>query len=240
MQGYCDIHCHILPGVDDGAKDMEETCRMLSIAYNEGLRTIVMTPHYYVGMERIPKDRLLELKKKVGEAAQLIDKEFKLFLGNEILYFTDIINALKRGEALTINDTRYILVEFLAESTFREIWKGLSQCIHAGYIPILAHAERYLDLVNKPDFVHELIKLGAYIQINLSSTVRRFSKRTSFCHKLIKRGWVHFLGTDSHGADERSPIAKAAIKRLQKKYGEGAVYKIMKENPMRMLENKII
>jgi len=241
MQGYFDIHSHILPGVDDGAKDMDETRRMLLTAYEEGIRIIVATPHYIAGRKNMKVDRLLSIYEEVNHAAANVSKEFQIILGNELFYNLELLDALKKGDALTIDGTRYILVEFLPSASFREIWEGINHCIFAGYIPILAHTERYHCLLKDYKLVDDLIKSGAYIQLNLSCiTGWGLNIMAVFSHRLLKRGWVHFLGTDSHDSCERAPCAKEASTYLKKMYGEYTVRKLLWENPMTMIEDKYL
>lgn len=239
MQGYFDIHSHILPGVDDGAKDMNETRRMLLAAYEEGIRIIVATPHYVAGRTNMAVDRLISIYEEVKQVAGDGANEVQIILGNELLYNLGLIDALKRGDALTIDSTRYILVEFLPSTSFREIWEGINHCIFAGYIPILAHTERYRCLLKDYKLVDDLIKSGTYIQLNLSCiTGRGLDAKVIFSHRLLKRGWVHFMGTDTHNAHERAPYAKDAVALIKRKYGQYTVRKLLWENPMTMIEDK--
>jgi protein-tyrosine phosphatase len=241
MQGYFDIHNHILPGVDDGAEDMDETRRMLLIAYEEGIRCIVATPHFVAGRSNISVAKLIDICGEVNRIAESLAEEFHVLLGNELFYSTEMIEALKRGDALTIAGTRYVLVEFLIDSSYKEIRNGLSNCIYAGYIPILAHAERYHCLVKTPSLVDKLIKHGVYIQINFHY-IRGgyFDSKVRFCHRLLKNNQVHFLGTDAHGAYQRIPRAKDSINYLKKKYSESTVKQLLWDNPMTLLKNKHI
>jgi protein-tyrosine phosphatase len=239
MQGYFDIHSHILPGIDDGPENLEETFRMLYIAYEEGIRVIVATPHFAAGSKNVSSEKTLRIYREVSQEVTKAGIKLDIILGNELLYNMDMIDSLNKGEALTIDGTRYILVEFPPCTSFREIWKGLNHCIFAGYIPILAHVERYPCLIKEPSLVYNLITVGAYIQMNLSSIVGRITDpKVRFCYKLLKKEWVHFLGTDSHGAFERVPRAKKAAAFLNRKFGEKKVRQLFWENPMTMLEDK--
>ncbi|MDF2537583.1 MAG: Protein-tyrosine-phosphatase [Herbinix sp.] len=239
MNGYFDIHSHILPGVDDGAKDMNETRRMLLTAYEEGIRIIVATPHYVAGKTDISIGRLMTIYDEVNQTAASVSKDYRIVLGNELFFNQELINALEKGEALTIDGTRYILIEFLPDTTYEEMKRGLSCCIYAGYIPILAHAERYYCLYRNLEYVDELIKSGAYIQLNLSCiTGKPMNSRTIFGHQLLKRKWVHFLGTDTHDTYYRAPFARKAVTIMKKRYGENTVRQLLWENPMTMIENK--
>lgn len=239
ISAYCDIHSHILPGVDDGASNLYEASSMLSIAYKEGIRCIVATPHFIADGSGVSMEALQEAFASVKKEANKISPDLKIYLGHELFHSQDILNLLERGEALTINSTRYILIEFLPRTSFGDIWSNLHKYLLNGYYPILAHTERYIDLVHNPELVGDMIRSGIYIQINVGGFIRR-NKRTNFCNKLIKRGWVHFLGTDSHGTISRAPLIKAAAEIILKKYGEKTLVKLMWNNPMAMLKNCII
>lgn len=239
MLRFVDIHSHILPGVDDGARSMDESIQMLSMAYEQGIQIMIATPHYSTGMKNIATEKLKKISNEVSLASQRAGLDIQIVLGNELLYSMDLIDALDKGEALTIDGTRYILVEFLPSTSIQEIKNGLIHCIYSGYIPILAHAERYRCLRAQPESVEDLIRLGIYIQLNLSSIRGGIMSQTAhFCQKLLKRGWVHFLGTDAHGAKERSPVILNTVNYLYKKIGEDRVRQLLWENPLIMLEDK--
>lgn len=239
IPGYCDIHSHILYGVDDGAATISESSRMLSIAYREGIRCIVATPHFIADGTNISLDTLQEIYNKILNEAKKISSDFQIFLGHELYHSQDVIKSLIKGEALTINKSNYVLVEFLPRTSFRDIWRGLQIYLYHGYYPILAHAERYLELIDKPYLVKDLVRSGIYIQINFSGLIGR-NYRANFCHKILKRGLVHFMGTDAHGATSRTPYANEAAIIIRKKYGEDTFEKLLWDNPMAMLKNRII
>ncbi len=241
MQGYFDIHSHILPGVDDGAMDMEETRRMLFLAQQEGIRIIVATPHYTAGRSKYSAEHFRAVYEEVSRLIEEAAGGLQVILGSELFYNMEMLEDLKKGLALTIDNTRYILVEFHPSDSFHHIRVGLYQCIFGGYIPILAHAERYQCLVKNPHLIYELIKLGVYIQLNLTSiTGTILDPKVRYCHHLLKNGWVHFLGTDAHGAFERVPCIGEAVNIIQKRYGEKMVRTLLWDNPMTMLEDRHI
>lgn len=241
MEGYFDIHCHLLPGVDDGAKDMEAALIMISKAHEEGTRFIVATPHYLAGRKNASTKTLKNLTNELNDAVKKTGKKIEIILGNELMYSSDLIVALNQKDALTINYTRYILLEFMLSASFQDIRNGLNQCIYAGYIPILAHIERYLCLFRKPDLVGELIKLGGYIQINASCLLGGIiDSNANFGHMLLKKEWVHFIGSDAHGIKERPPSLRNAAIILKKKYGEDTVKRLLWDNPLTMMEDKYL
>lgn len=239
--GYIDIHAHILPGVDDGSRSMEETIRMLQTALEQGIGTIIATPHYVPGANNLSVDQLLAVKDKVQAEADKLNKELKILLGNELYYSESVIEALKAKEALTLAGTRYVLVEFSTKEAYTSIFRGLGDLVRAGYAPILAHVERYLCLYKREDLISELIELGCYIQINSSSLIGGiFNSEAAINRKILNRGLVHFVGSDCHDEKVRVPKMHSAIKILQKKCEEEQLNKIFIENPLNVLKNKYI
>lgn len=241
MQGYFDIHSHILPGIDDGPDSLDETLHMLSIAYEEGFRIILATPHYVAGNGNMSSEMTIKRFNELNEVISASGLDLNIILGNELYYNSHMIEALKAGDAYTIDGTRYILVEFPINIAFQDLWRGLNHCIFAGYIPILAHVERYYCLIKEPGYVEDLIQLGSYMQMNLSSIHGRLTNPTiKFCHLLLKKEWVHFLGTDAHGARVRTPCMKEAVAYIKKRFGEDRVKQLLWDNPMTMLEDNYL
>ena len=136
---YYDLHTHIIPGVDDGSDSLEESLEMIRQMREQGVLNIVATPHYPDGQSEKINDVFILLKEKVNE----LYPDMKLYLGNELLNGPGIIDALKNKNALTIADTKYILVEFLPGDSAKKIYAALREYIMEGYIPIVAHIERY-------------------------------------------------------------------------------------------------
>lgn len=221
-----DIHCHILPGVDDGSRSMDMSLDMLQIAYEEGTREIVLTPHYMIGRNRyeaaeVLDNRFEDLKERAGE----LYPDMKLYLGNEILWEEGVIDLLKSGDIHTMNGTRYVLVEYNVRTSFRQIMDSIQQLSEARYWPIIAHVERYQCLVKRIDRIEEMIRANTLLQMNISSVEGGFlneSKR--WCRKLIKEGYITFFGTDAHNVDSRAPYTQEYIPWLRKHCGEDAEY----------------
>ena len=236
LNGIFDIHSHILPEVDDGARDMEQTRRMLNIAYQEGIRGMIATPHFTAGYRTTDNLVLDQLKNRVAEIAP---EGFQVFLGNELFYGSGVLEALGRGTALTLAGTRYVLVEYFPEVRYTEINKSIRELQGSGYLPVIAHVERYHCLWKHPEQVGELIQTGAYIQMNYASFGSSWFKPIEhFCRRLFDRNWVHFLGTDTHDTASRGPYVNKALSHMIKSYGYDFVHTLVCENPKRLLENK--
>ena len=143
QNNYIDIHSHILPGVDDGPDSLDQTIEMLYMAVRENITSIIATPHYVPGGNNRSVEDLMDIMNLVQEEAYKIDKNFKLYLGNEVYYSESIVELLKSGEVLTLAGSRYVLIEFSYGISFESMYQGLYKLISHGYIPILAHIERY-------------------------------------------------------------------------------------------------
>ena len=238
---YIDIHSHILPGVDDGAGSMEQTVRMLRIAAGEQINTMIATPHYEAGRDNPSVEHLRNIRNQVQEEALRIRKDFRIFLGNELYYSESVVEALNSGEALTLAGSRYVLVEFNYGIDFNSMYRGINDFVYNGYIPILAHIERYDNVYREPDRIRELIKMGCYIQMNSDSLMGGFlDMEAAYNRKLLSHNLVHFVGSDSHSDRVRAPMMEAVVKHLLKKCDEGLIERVFIENPNKILENTYI
>ena len=167
--------------------------------------------------------------------------EVQLLLGNELYYSDGILKALEAGEALTLADSRYVLVEFSPGEAYQSIYRGLSQLILAGYVPILAHVERYRNLRNQEEQIKDIINLGACIQMNSASLLGGFFNReTSYHKKLLKKGLIHFIASDCHNTGHRPPQMKDTYENLVKSIDSSLLRQIFLDNPMKILEDKYI
>jgi len=235
---YIDIHSHILPGVDDGSDSMEQTIRMLYMADKEQITTIIATPHYEAGRDNRSVDELKDIVNQVQLQAIEINKDFRISLGNEIYYSESIVEDLKSGKALTLAGSRYVLVEFSYGSTFKSMYRGMNKLIYSGYIPILAHVERYYSLHRKPDMVKELIKMGCYIQMNSKSVMGGLlDTKALYNRKLLQNDMVHFISSDCHSDRVRVPMMQFAVKHLLKRCDEDQINRIFINNPTKLLED---
>ena len=233
MRGLYDIHCHIIPHVDDGAETMEETIKMLKLEYAEGVRHIIATPHFRFGMFETPLEKVQTQFEKVREIAGNIGRDgIDMYLGCEFHVTMDMAGLLRKKKVLTMAGSRYVLVEFSGlapKSQFRECLYSL---ISSGYKPIIAHVERCEKLRGDYRFIEELVEMGAGIQVNAESIMGNggFAVKR-FCHKLMKEDLLHYVGTDSHGSSYRPPKIQDACRYVAKKMGEDYAEQIFIRNP---------
>lgn len=188
---YIDMHCHILPGVDDGAKDLAETKKMLEIAYAEGIRCIIATPHHHPHRGKASVENLRERAKLVREAAHEIDERFRVYLGTEVYFGQDVADKLKEGKILSMNRREYVLVEFPPSQTYSYIRQGIQQLQFAGYEVILAHVERYHCIAENVELAEELYDMGVNLQVNADSITGGSGRKIrKFIEELMNRDLV--------------------------------------------------
>ena len=233
-----DIHCHILPGVDDGAKDMEQSMRMIRTAYESGIRDFILTPHYKEGRHNasVPtiRRRLEEVRREAGKRGMKVS----LYAGNEILYSGEAAERLEEGRALSLAGSRYVLIEFYPAHPFPYIRNALDEIGGMGYEPVLAHAERYECLLKDWENVRELKELNVGIQVNAASItgalgfgVKRFTDR------LLKERLVDYVGTDAHDDGKRSPDVRKCLSCLYRKYDPAYVDAVCYGNAKRIVND---
>ncbi|MCR5226402.1 MAG: protein tyrosine phosphatase [Eubacterium sp.] len=214
-----DIHCHILPGVDDGSRNIETSLEMIDIAYSEGTRRIILTPHYILGHNTYTyaelDQKFDELKQTIYESGKYPDLE--LYLGNEVLYEEGIVQKLRDGEIHTMNGTKYVLLEYNIRTPFSEIMHSIDELTQARFWPIIAHVERYQAFEDHLDRVDEILDRGALLQMNISSVEGGFlNENKRWCRKLVKKGCITFFGTDAHNTDSRAPYVQEYSKWIEK------------------------
>lgn len=239
MNRLIDTHCHILPEVDDGAHNIEETRQMLQEAYEDGIRYIIATPHYHPRRGRKSPGYLRRQLKLVREEAAQISDELRIYLGTEIYFGQDIPERLREEKVLTMNRTRYVLVEFSPADPFEYICQGIQQIQLKGYEVILAHIERYQCMYKKPGYAEHLNRMGVKIQVNADSITGNGGwKAKRLVRELLEDRLVFCVGTDAHNPKRRPPRMRKAAEYVEKKCGEDYARRIFFSNPRVMLKKR--
>jgi protein-tyrosine phosphatase len=214
---------------------------MLEIAYGEGIRYMTATPHFMAGNGNAPVKKLKEVLRQVQRAAAEIGQDMRIFLGNELYYSEGVLDLLEQGEALTINGSRYVLMEFNVRESYDVIYGAFQDMTQRGYMPIIAHIERYGALFKKYDRIEELIGLGVYVQVNISSLLGGVTDSVAgFCRKLLKQDMIHIFGTDAHRDVGRAPYMGEGASYIERKFGKETAERLLITNPKKILMNKII
>ena len=229
--GFADIHTHILPGVDDGARNMQEAMALLRLAYENGTKTIFLTPHYRGQYRKNSPELLRENFSALCQMAQQEFPKLKLYLGSEVHFEQDAPDGLLAGQILSMNGNRYCLLEFRGGALRSRIITGVSMILNSGYIPIIAHVERYDAFLQDKTLVDEVLRMGARIQLNAGSVLGTHGWAVSaFCRRLLKTQKVHFIATDSHDAEKRPPLLRVCFQKVSQKYGREYALALFSEN----------
>lgn len=233
MNGFVDIHCHIIPYVDDGAVDLDEAIKMLKMEYAEGVRTIIATPHFRFKMFETPRMDIIKHFMILREEARKIGIE--MYLGCEFHANMEMLHLLREKKVSSMGGSRYVLTEFSGAADYPYIRERTVALVSGGYKPIIAHIERIECLRKDFRMIEELVELGAKVQINTESIVRGFSTKR-FCKKLMQADLLHFVGTDCHGTEYRIPKMKDAYKYVAKTFGSDYADEIFISNPLQILK----
>lgn len=236
-----DIHCHIIPGVDDGAQTVAESVALAEAAVRDGIHTIVATPHHHDG-------HYLNEGSSVRvhvEQLNLVLRERQIPLtvlpGQEIRYYDGLVDDLEQErDVLTLHDSRYLLLEFPSY----EVPKGVKDAIHEfqlmGLVPIIAHPERNKELARHPERLAELIELGALAQVTSLSLTGGFGKTIqSASLDLCRRNLIHLVGSDAHHIKKRPFVLSEAYEVIRSRIGADAE-EYYKENAANVIENREI
>lgn len=213
--GYVDIHAHIIPGIDDGPKTIEESRQMLHTAFEEGFTTIIATPHCSKGFGKYSKDDVMRHCAILNQyAKEHISPEFSVLPGQEIYYNEASMNMIRSGEVLPLAQSNYILLEFDPDVTYSHLLRSLREVSMSPFNAILAHVERYACLDNISN-LREIREMGVLTQMNYASITGRFYQRkTAWCRKCLRNGLIDFLATDMHNISMISNL-KPVFKWMQ-------------------------
>lgn len=226
-----DMHCHILPGVDDGPETMEESMATLKTAVRQGIDAMIVTPHFHPGRYAVTADVALEALERVKRRVAAEGLPIRLYPGQECYYYSGLLMQLDAGNALTMNGTRFVLVEFDTETQYSRINAAVRELGGNGYRPIIAHYERYQCLYKRRDRLDELRNHGAMLQLNFDRLVEKGSLlHPNSWRKLLKDGYVDFLGSDTHGMKFRPLHVARATEWLEESVSAEVEDRIMRKN----------
>lgn len=217
MEKFIDIHCHLLPGVDDGARDLPDAQALLRMAWEDGTGTMVLTPHY---RGRFRQNGPEQLEKAFVELGQHKPAGMALYLGSEVGYERDVAEKLTEGKVLSLGGGPYVLLEFSVATSQTQVLEGVTEMLSSGRIPIIAHVERYPVFLRDKRLTGAVLEMGALLQINADSVLGENGLGVKwFCHWLLKGRRAHFVASDSHDLVHRPPKLGACYRHVCAKYG---------------------
>lgn len=235
-----DIHCHILPGVDDGAQTIEDTIEMAKAAEREGITTIVATPHHKNPVYTNEKKKIIKLVGEVNEILKEQEIHVQIIPGQECRIYGEIIEDMEKGEILTVNESNYLLIEFPSNALPRYAKDLFYDMQLQGITPIIVHPERNQVFMEKPEKLYEFVQNGAYTQLTAGSIIGKFGKKIkSFTEEIMDAQLAHFIASDAHNVINRNFHMSAAYDEIERVYGESMVY-FYRENAKLLIDNDYI
>ncbi len=226
-----DIHSHLIYGIDDGSRDINESIELLKKMKDIGFDNVIITPHYiensdYSSNNEAKLERLEEIKKELFK--NKID--INIHLGNEIFINENIVNHIKSNEIYPLNNSKYLLIEFPFHNQILNLEDMLYEIKYNGYIPIIAHPERYDAFKDDYSIVEKLREEGILFQANYSSIIGHYGKHAKkLLKRMLKDGYIDYLGTDLHRVGKTTVIDnfKKIEKKIRKITGKEYYKKIM-------------
>ncbi len=234
-----DLHCHVLPGIDDGARSLEIAAAMCRLAAADGCTALVATPHQRRGgWWNCDAAALAALRRAVQEE---VGGEPVLFPGGEVHVDSQLLAEIGRMPESGIQPlagSRYLLIEFDAAGRAREAIELVHELVVAGWRPILAHPEMLSWLADDPALVERLVELGATVQVTAMSLTGDFGRRPEAdAWRLLEAGLVHFVASDAHDLYRRPPGLRRAYRAIAQRLGEEPARRLVSDNPRAVVED---
>ncbi len=232
-----DLHCHILPGIDDGAKDLDEALKMCELARKDGINTIVATPHLNPGVYEPERELILA---KVHELNRLNHVNLRILPGADNRVHPELLASIEKGQALTLNDNmRYILLELPAHFLFHQIKDLIRGLKDKGITPIITHPERHVQIQRNLYLLYEFIKAGTLAQITAMGITGEFGleiKRLS--KRLLAHNLIQVIASDAHSSSKRPPLLSRAVEEAARILGLNEATNMVTANPEAIIEGR--
>lgn len=233
-----DLHCHLLPGIDDGAPDLTTSLAMARMAAADGVTLTACTPHIYPGLYENTgpaiRQAVVELQAQLAEA----DIPLRLTHGADVHLTPALITGLRQGQVPSLHDSRYFLLEpphHVAPPRLAEI---VFELLAADYIPVITHPERLSWIEDRYATFIDLVRQGAWLQVTAGSLTGRFGDTARYWgERLLDEGWVHILATDSHGVDRRPPLLAEGRQAAERWVGAEEAVHLVDTRPQGILDN---
>ncbi|MCE7791177.1 tyrosine protein phosphatase [Salipaludibacillus sp. CUR1] len=233
-----DLHCHILPGLDDGAQTEEDLLAMAHAAMEDGITTIVATPHHMNGSYENTKGMIEKATETANRLLKQKGLDLSILPGQECRLYGELIEDIDKGEILSLNHSTYVFVEFPSAQLPRFSRKLLYDLQLAGKVPVIVHPERNQVFMKKPDMLHDFVKNGALTQVTAASVAGKFGKKiASLSLDLVEANLTHFIASDAHNTTNRTFHMTDAYNVIEKEFGNDLVY-LFKENAHLLIENQ--
>lgn len=233
-----DIHNHLIYGVDDGSRSIEDSIKVLDDLSKCGITDVILTPHY------IPETKYVNSKIDNIKRMERLKKELKsnnininLYIGNEIYIDKNLIDYFKSNEMSTLNNTEYALIELPMSGNYPDYQDILSYLIEIGFKVVLAHPERYTSIQKNFDLLYELQDIGVLFQCNIDSILGYYGKEAKkVIKRMLKEKLISFIGTDIHNSKDDYSFIDKSISKFKKYLNSDEIEDILINNPMKIIK----
>ena len=220
-----DLHCHILPNVDDGPGSLEESLGMAAHAVEDGIHTVVATPHALNGLHSNPSKKIIADVSALQDALSQNHIDLKLYPGADVHLCPDMVKKIKIGEACTLNgDGKYIILELPSSTLPAGVKDEIFALKMNGITPIISHPERNSNIQQDPNILYDFICMGALGQVTAMSLTGEFGKLAgNMANVLLKQRLIHIIASDAHSIQDRPPALSEAVQKaaeILKSYDE--------------------
>ena len=233
-----DMHSHILPGVDDGAGDLQAALEMARMAVNDGIKVMAATPHFMPGLY---DNTAPDIRRRVASLNEVFHDQgidLTVITGADAHIRPDMLECLRAGTVLSLHDTRYFLFEPPHITMPQRLDDMLFNIQLAGFVPILTHPERLKWIEQKYDMMVKLAQQGVWMQITAGSLTGRFGKRAQYwSQRMLAEGLVSILATDAHNVTSRPPLLREAYDKACAELGQVEAYHLVYTRASMVLEN---
>jgi protein-tyrosine phosphatase len=256
-----DLHSHILSGLDDGARTLEESIQMCRVSYADGIRTIVATPHTLNGIYQNDRSTILAKVQELNEALaklssafslqpsalsvepsalRLLPSAIRILPGADVHFNEQILRQLDQGNVTTVGDGgKFLFVEFPSYGIPYRAEEVLFQLRAKGIVPIISHPERNMEIAKRPQRYYQMIRMGCLGQVTTMSLTGEFgSGIRRIAEKLLTHRLLHFIASDAHSVNGRPPVLSPAVRAAGGILGEKEAKRMVTEYPQAILEGR--
>ncbi|AQA16890.1 capsular biosynthesis protein [Halioglobus japonicus] len=233
-----DLHCHMLPGIDDGARDLESALRMAELAVADGITMTACTPHIYPGLFENTHAGIREAVASFREELKKANIPLELTYGADIQVVPDLVRGLQDGTLPSLNSSRYFLFEPPHHVPLPRMADLIHNALLAGYVPVITHPERLTYIESDFDKFVGVARAGAWIQLTGGSLLGRFGPRVKkIAERFLEEGYTHLLASDGHNLKNRTPELREARDAAALIVGEEEADRLVQGRPAAIIAN---
>jgi protein-tyrosine phosphatase len=233
-----DLHCHLLPGIDDGARDLDEALALARVAVDAGIRHAVVTPHVHPGRYDNHRDGIARACEAFRQVLDIAGIPLRVSPGAEVRVSEQVLLQARQGVLPTIGEWEgrpVVLLEFPHGHIPPGSEKLTAFLLRQGYQPIIAHPERNKDVIRRFEKIYPFVEQGCLLQVTAAAVVGGFGPQAlERAWQLLEKGWVTVLASDAHNLHARPPDMRPGFKAVRERLGESAAWNLVRDNPARI------